>query len=70
MRWRGRVRPRQRRDAPTLASVKIALDTTAVEIAAQQRLARLLDALPASIASRIGGHDLDVDGQVLDPFLH
>ena len=49
--------------------MKIALDTTAVEIAAQQRLARLLDALPSGIASRIGGHDLDVDGQVLDPHL-
>ena len=49
--------------------MRISIDTTAVEIAAQQRLARVLDALPRSVASRIGGHDLDVDGQVLDPHL-
>jgi len=49
--------------------VRFSVDTTAVEIAAQQRLARLLDAVPTSIASRIGGHDLDVAGQVLDPHL-
>jgi acetyl esterase len=49
--------------------VRISIDTTALEIATQRRLAGVLDALPSSVASRLGGHDLDVDGQVLDPHL-
>jgi acetyl esterase len=44
-------------------------DLTSLEIATQRRLGAVLDSLPASLASRLGGHDLDVDGQVLDPHL-
>ena len=46
-----------------------AIDTTALEIAAQRRLAALLELVPARMPGRLGGHDLDVDGQVLDQHL-
>ncbi len=49
--------------------MRFSIDTTALEIGAQRRLAALLELVPASLAGRLGGHGLDADGQVLDPHL-
>ncbi|HET7901925.1 MAG TPA: hypothetical protein VFL59_12120, partial [Candidatus Nanopelagicales bacterium] len=49
--------------------MRISVDTTALEIEAQKRLAGVIGLVPRGLARRIGGHDLDVDGQQLDPHL-
>ncbi len=47
----------------------MSLSSRDVAIAAQHGLARLTDALPASLAARAGGGPVVVDGQTLDPHL-
>ena len=45
------------------------LSTADITVAVQHRLARTMDAIPASVATRVGGGPVVVDGQTLDPQL-
>jgi acetyl esterase len=47
----------------------MAIKLASVTEATQHGIARLIDALPAGAAARIGGGSRDADGQVLDPHL-
>lgn len=45
------------------------LSTADITVGVQHRLARMMDAMPASVATRVAGGPVVVDGQTLDPQL-